>query len=84
MSISEEVKQKIEQALPGSHVEIIDQSQMHMLHQESGGAAHLKVIIGYKGFEGKTMLEQHQMIYELLKEELKEKIHALQLETKVN
>lgn len=84
MSISEEVKQKIEQELPKSQVQVIDQSQMHILHQESKGGAHLKAIVKYKGFEGKTILEQHKMVYELFKEEMKEKIHALELETKVN
>ena len=32
-------------------------------------------------FEGKTLLEQHQMVYSPLRETLKEQLHALALKT---
>ncbi|WP_061270687.1 BolA family protein, partial [Leptospira interrogans] len=44
---------------------------------------HIKAIVIYKGFEGKSILEQHRMVYETLKEELKQEVHALALETRI-
>jgi len=70
----EEIKQKIEQGLQGAEVEIRDPRR---------DGIHLKAIVKYKGFEGKTLIEQHRMVYDTLKEELKEELHALALETKV-
>ena len=82
MSLIEQVKQKIEQALSGSIVKVFDESADHVEHNPTG--AHIKVTVIWKGFEGKTMVEQHQMVYNILKEEMKEKVHALRIEAKVN
>ena len=69
----EEIKHKIEKGLPGSFVQILDPRK---------DGVHLKAIVTFKGFEGKGLLEQHRMVYDTLKEELKEELHALGLETK--
>ena len=69
----EEIKQKIEKGLPGCHVQILDPRK---------DGVHLKAIVIFKGFEGKSLVEQHRMVYDTLKEELKEELHALGLETK--
>ena len=74
MLTKEEVKNKIETGLPGAEVEILDPRK---------DGVHLKAMVRYRGFEGKSLLEQHRMVYETLKEELKEELHALALETKV-
>jgi stress-induced morphogen len=68
------IKNKIENGLPGSIVEIQDPRK---------DGIHIKAIVTYSGFAGKTMIEQHKMVYALLKEELKEELHALGLQTKV-
>ncbi len=69
----QEIQQKIEQELPGSKVEILDPRK---------DGVHLKAIVTYKEFSGKSLLEQHRMVYNALKEELKQEVHALALETK--
>ena len=71
------VKRKIEQALPGSHVEVKDFSQGHAAHHPTGD--HLQVNVAYSGFKGKTLLEKHRIIYDILQEEMKEQIHALRI-----
>jgi len=73
--------QKLAQALPGAVIEIIDESADHVGHRASG--AHLALTITYAGFADKSKLEQHQLIYSILQEEMKEQIHALKLITKV-
>jgi len=77
----EEIKRKLELAFPGSKVEVVDTSAGHEEHNSSG--AHMAVLVIWKGFEGKSLIEQHKMVYDVLKEELKEQIHALNVKTKV-
>jgi len=68
----EHIKQKIEKGLPGAKVEIKDPRR---------DGVHIKAIVTYKGFKEKTIVEQHQMVYATVQEELKEELHALGLET---
>ena len=69
----QQIKEKIEVGLPGAQVEILDPRK---------DGIHLKAIVTYDGFQGKSLIEQHQMVYDTLKEELKEELHALALETR--
>ncbi len=78
--IHDEVKAKVEQALPGSLVEVKNTTSQHIGHDHGG--AHLKVTVIYAGFKDKSVVEQHQMIYKILAEEMEEKIHALRIETR--
>ncbi|OGH57070.1 MAG: stress-induced morphogen [Candidatus Lindowbacteria bacterium RIFCSPLOWO2_12_FULL_62_27] len=66
------VQRRIEEALPGSKVEVLDQ----------GGGDHLQVTVVSAAFAGKSRMQQHQMIYGLFREEMQtEAIHALALKT---
>jgi len=62
----------IESALPGSQVVVED---------TVGDGDHLQAIVVSEQFQGKTLLQQHQMVYGPLREALKEKLHALGLKT---
>jgi len=75
------IKQKLETSFPGAEVTVTDESADHVEHNPTG--AHLGVNITFQGFAGKTMVEQHQMIYAALEEELKGQIHALKITTRV-
>lgn len=75
------IKQKLEATFPGAKIQIADTSTGHETHNSSG--AHLAVLIIYKGFAWKSLVEQHQMVYDALKEEMKEHIHALKIKTRV-
>ena len=71
----EQIKQKIEDNLPGSKAEILDPRH---------DGKHLKAIVTYPGFDGKSLIEQHRMVMDSLKNDIKKDfIHALSLETKV-
>ena len=78
MSI-ETIKNKLENAFPGAKVELFNTASQHIGH-DSG--LHLKTIIKFDGFNGKTLIEQHNMVQKALKEELGKEIHALSIETK--
>jgi stress-induced morphogen len=42
---------------------------------------HLDLIVASSHFAGKTLIEQHQLIMDILKESLKSEIHAVKLKT---
>lgn len=47
----------------------------------TGTMDHLEIFIASDVFKGKMLIEQHQIIMDILKESLKEKIHAVKLKT---
>ena len=47
----------------------------------TGTQDHLGILIISDLFQGKRLLQQHQMVMDILKESLKEEIHAVQLKT---
>ncbi len=68
-----EIKVTLEKALPGSAIEVQDLT---------GGGDHFQVWIVSRSFEGKSLVDQHQIVYGVLKEALgSERIHALALKT---
>jgi stress-induced morphogen len=69
----DEIKTTLEKALPDSMVRVDDLT---------GGGDHFQVWIIAPGFAGKSLVEQHQMVYGVLKDALgSEQIHALALKT---
>ena len=73
------IKQKLEKAFSGAKVELFSTASQHIGH---ASGLHLKTIIEFDGFNGKTLIEQHNMVQKALKEELGNEIHALSIETK--
>lgn len=69
----DEIKSTLEKALPGSTIAVQDLT---------GGGDHFQVVVVSSSFEGKGLVDQHQMVYGALKESLGgERIHALALKT---
>lgn len=68
----ENVKNIIKQGLPDAYVEVLDMT---------GTMDHLDIVIISDLFKGKLLIQQHQMVMDLLKESLKNEIHAVQLKT---
>lgn len=69
----DEIKSALEKALPGSTIAVQDLT---------GGGDHFQVVVVSSSFEGKGLVDQHQMVYGALKESLgSERIHALALKT---
>ena len=70
MMDEEQIKQKIEAGLPGSQVSV------------SGDGRHFEAIVVSAAFAGKSMLEQHRMVYGSLGDSFEsEAIHALSVKT---
>ncbi len=68
----EEIREKILQAMPEAQVEIQDMT---------GTMDHFQALVVSPQFQGKTMVEQHQLVYRALGDLMREAIHALALKT---
>jgi acid stress-induced BolA-like protein IbaG/YrbA len=67
---SEEIRQLIEQGLPGAQVQVLgDDGQ------------HFQAIIVSERFEGMNTLAQHRMVYDTLGDRMRAEIHALSMRT---
>ncbi|MCK5831738.1 MAG: BolA family transcriptional regulator [Methylococcales bacterium] len=75
---SELIKQKLNEAIQPKTIEIIDNSAAHAGHAgaQSGGG-HYNVTIVADAFDGKTLVQRHQLIYQALGDLMKNEIHAL-------
>lgn len=68
----EEIKAMIERGLPGAHVEVRDMT---------GGGDHFEALVVSNKFEGKGLVERHQVVYGTLGDAMRERVHALALKT---
>jgi stress-induced morphogen len=68
------LEQRLRHAFPGAErIEVQDLT---------GTKDHYKAVIVAKEFQGKTRIEQHQLVYQALGELMAGPVHALALETK--
>lgn len=67
-----EVRQIIERGLPGARVEVMD---------TTGGGDHFEALVVSDRFEGKGLVERHQIVYAALGDAMRARIHALTLKT---
>ena len=65
------------------HLEVLDDSAKHAGHvgARQGGGGHYVVTLVAGLFEGKTLVDQHRMVNEALKDLFGKDIHALALKT---
>ncbi|MEZ4742620.1 MAG: BolA/IbaG family iron-sulfur metabolism protein [Bdellovibrionota bacterium] len=68
----EEIREKLLISFPDAEVNARDLT---------GGGDHWQVDIRSGAFAGKSLVEQHQLVYAALGDWMKEKIHALALNT---
>ena len=66
------VEEIIKSGLPDAQVFVEDMT---------GTRDHLAITVVSDAFKGKLLIEQHQVLMDLLKEELKSRIHAVKLQT---
>ena len=71
------ITSKLEKALSPEHLEVINESHMHNVPEDS--ESHFKVVIVSDDFKDKMLLARHRLINKVLEEELKGSIHALAL-----
>lgn len=75
---SELIKQKLNESIQPELIEIIDDSAAHAGHAGAKqGGGHYNVTIVAQAFEGKSLVQRHQLIYHALGDLMKVEIHAL-------
>jgi len=72
MPTSEEIKLRIEAAIPGAEVAVEDLT---------GGGDHFRAEVLADAFAGKSRLDQHRMVYDVFGPEVGGPIHALSIKT---
>lgn len=81
-AIVEKIESILKEKLQAETIEVEDQSYLHKGHEGAKkGGSHYRVAIVSPLFAGKSLVEQHQMVYEALEAEMKSEIHALALKT---
>jgi BolA family transcriptional regulator, general stress-responsive regulator len=78
------IRHKLEAALTPEKLEIVDESHRHAGHSGARpeGETHFKVEIVAGAFSGKSRVDRQRLVYGILAEELKERVHALALSTR--
>jgi stress-induced morphogen len=69
---ADELKHRIEQALPGANVQVDDLN---------GTGDHFRAEVVSDRFQGLSRIEQHKLIYDVFGNEIGGPIHALSLKT---
>ena len=72
MPTADELKQRIEAAIPGATASV-----------ESPDDVHFSAHVAAPAFAGKSRVQQHRMVYDIFTGELGGTIHALSLKTEV-
>ena len=73
MPTAEDLKQRIEAALPGASAQVTDLT---------GGGDHFRASVVSREFAGLSRIEQHRRVYAIFGSEIGGPIHALSLETR--
>lgn len=70
-------------ALRPTRLDVINESELHAGHRNSPGTgeSHFRILVVSDAFLGKSRLERHRLVNDLLKDELAGGIHALALST---
>lgn len=74
---------KLTSAFQPTRLEIVDDSSRHHghagEHPDGGGETHFNVALESAAFAGKSRVERQRLVYSVLADELKERVHALAL-----
>ena len=75
------VKKKLTENFPCDKIQIEDKSFLHKNHKSnSSNKFHLKIIIKSKDLKNMNKILAHKKIFSILKNEMNNKIHALEIE----
>ena len=81
MAMADTIAQKLVTALIPQEIDVQDVSHKHAGHSgwREGVGTHFQVTIKAAAFSGKSRLQRHRMVNEILADDLAESIHALEL-----
>jgi BolA protein len=73
------MREKLIVGLEPTRLDVVNESHLHAGHASSPGTgeSHFRVLVVSKGFAGKSRLERHRIVNDLLRDELRDGVHAL-------
>ena len=81
ITIYDKIKKKIAKEINSQNIILIDNSSLHKKHKSFDiNKIHLKILIESKELKKMSKIEAHKKIFSILKEEMRNKIHALEIE----
>ena len=83
MDVANRIRAKLDAALSPTKLEIIDDSARHVGHagHDGRGESHFNLVVVSEAFAGLSRLERQRQVYDLLAEELADRVHALSMST---
>ena len=83
MNYLDKIVKIVNERLKPEKISLIDNSSLHTKHKfYDSGKFHLKLIIQSEKLKKMKKIEAHKLIFSVLKEEMENKIHALEIEIK--
>lgn len=74
------IKKRLTEKFSPTRLDVIDDSEKHKGHAGSaGGAGHYTVIISANCFSGKSRVDIHREIYDVLNDLIPHEVHALRI-----
>jgi len=82
MSVTEEIRTRLQAAFDPTELDVVDDSERHRGHAgyQEGGESHFNVLIRASDFEGQTRVQRHRAVHNALGKDLVARIHALSLD----
>jgi BolA protein len=84
MRMQERIEARLRAALNPARLEVIDDSGRHAGHAgaQPGGETHYRVAVVSAAFAGKNRVQRHRLVYDALKGEIADGVHALALDAR--
>lgn len=79
MTVESRMREKLMISLRPTRLDVVNESHLHAGHRSSPGTgeSHFRVLIVSEAFAGKSRVERHRIVNDLLSNELKNAVHAL-------
>jgi BolA family transcriptional regulator, general stress-responsive regulator len=79
MGLETRMREKLLIGLRPVRLDVVNQSHLHEGHRSSPGTgeSHFQVLIVAEAFAGKSRVDRHRLVNELLAAELRDGVHAL-------
>lgn len=82
-SVTQILREKLMVELRPTRLDVINESELHAGHKSSPGTgeSHFRILVVSGAFAGKSRVERHRIVNDLLKDEIRGDVHALALAT---
>jgi len=83
MTAETRIREALMVALVPTRLDIVNESELHAGHRSSPGTgeSHFRVLVVSPKFAGKSRVDRHRMVNDVLGPELQRGVHALALST---